>query len=181
MPHTDDIDIPSYGDYSIRLDRSAIASRDRITNPYFALWSAMMALAESRVQTVIKWSREWTEHRFEPDYESRRAQVQFHFHWLFDDTSTQRFSFRDLCSFAEANDLQDIEIVRERILQMFEPHALQELIRPCNPRLIGLAVTKFLQAGGIKLSKPRTRTPNAEPNQQPEATAEPPEERHLFR
>jgi hypothetical protein len=144
-------------DDSFRITR--LRSDEPVMTPEHYLWLAMMDMALSRVQWVLKFASEWTDIRFAMDYELKRTRCLFHLSWLFDDAESSRFTFRTLCQFSNADDLRDVKVARKRILEAFSKECLQSLAKPVDDGMLKRVATAWVGYGpGIK-TQCRSRTP----------------------
>lgn len=114
----------------------------------------------------VNWFGPQQELTFLREYELRRTKCRFHFDWIMDDSPLDgrgRFTFAHILAFAKHPDLQDVEAVRERIMQQFRPAALQDLLRPVNDVMLKTVASTFVAQGGrLKLKNVPMRTPKAE-------------------
>lgn len=113
----------------------------------YMLWQASLDIARHRVESVIKFAREWNEIRFDHDYEMRRHRALFHLEWLLNDDDSQRFTFRTLCEFSKAEDLGNVRAARQRILQMFSSQAMDSLRKPINDSLLKQVASQWVSNG----------------------------------
>lgn len=98
-------------DYSSMPTRQLLDAKP-VQDPYFCLWAGLMDMAATRVKSLLRFAREWNDIRFAPDYAVRRHRAVFHLNWVMSDEPSQRFTFRSLCQFAKAEDLQNVEMAR---------------------------------------------------------------------
>jgi hypothetical protein len=110
-------------------------ARQQVDNPELEFWQVMMDLALQRVSFVLDFARNWSTIRLDPAYELQRARCQFHLDWIFDDESTQIFTFRELCRFSKAVDLQDVDPARRQIRSAFSPEAFREIKKSVPTKL----------------------------------------------
>jgi hypothetical protein len=120
--------------------------RHRVDAPEARLWELQMELALQRVNAVLDFARNWSVLRLAKGYEFERAKCVFHLEWIFDNQADGPFTFRELCRFSESENLQDVNLARERIRAAFCLDAARDMEVPVPHKLRKRVISDWLHS-----------------------------------